>query len=223
MTHLPRLSLTKQSSKIGPAFYSDEVRRVLSMGIPVAVVVKLPSFGGGIFQPNHTNLLLYFPHMYTVQIYEYTLRQGRANYKFIGQYGDKDYSLEELPNSYKYTVELTPFLIAHGDSRNEGDTIFGFFIQCANVGSKILELKLLYRDEDRQDEWLDLYWRKDDSHHAEGELVARWLPFEHIDKTNNSNSYLIWKTGEGKELKDDETVPHIRGYHYEEEDDIYED
>ena len=214
--HLPRLGLTKNTSKEGPAFSSNEVQRVLSMGIPVAVVVKLPSVGGT-FQPNKTDLLLYFPSMYSVSIYEYTRNQGRAEFKFIGHCGDD----VELPDTYQYTIELTPFLIAHGDSRNDGNTIFSFFIDCASVGYKALELRLLYKDKDRNDEWLELYWWPDDSRSSKGELIARWTPRDHIDKDSHYNSYLVWKTTEGKKLKKDEEVPHIRGYH--QEDDEYED
>lgn len=218
--NLSRVTFEKSSTKMGPAYTTDEIRRVLSMDIPAAVVVNLPSLGGA-FLPSKTNLLLYFPELYSVMIYEYNCLRGRIEYKYLGRYGDEPDKPKELPDRYQYTVECIPFLTANSDGRNKGNTIFSYFIHCAGVGSRSVEIRLLYTDTDRNREWIKLYWHDDTLHRSEGELIAKWNQKLHRDNENESNSYLIWKTRRGKRLKEEESVPHIRGYHSEEDNEEY--
>jgi hypothetical protein len=97
-------------------FESEEVQRVLAMGLPAAVVVKLPRFGslscGGM--ETTTDILLYFPEAGRVVVYEQTanepLRKVGNDIKFFGKFQD-NFDVEPFPElkRYDYTVELAAF------------------------------------------------------------------------------------------------------------------
>ena len=183
----------------------EEIIRALCMDIPVALVLRLPRTYEDI---GYTDILIYFPESSHIIIYDCNRYGYKYNIKKIIEIDDWQEE-SELIKKYQYAIQLSPFL----QPNKEGT--YSYFIPIATVGERILEIRLKYLDDDREKEWLEI-WYYDDSKWRckEPKQLGIW---NYTKTTLNSKSVLNWINSEGESLKEGEEVPHINRYHEDRE------
>lgn len=173
---------------------TSEISRVLSMGLPAAVVVKLPRMGRQVFLESSTDLLLYFPMPNQVRIFEYTIGDTRRHNQGcdIRYYGTYDASPEDgKPRKatcarYNYVVELMPFLTLHS-AKCPDKTETSIIIEHGYSNGTQLEMFIAYDNDNREKESIELRWHS--GYNYPVKRVATWFPDMSPD-----NSILTWAT-----------------------------
>jgi hypothetical protein len=244
---LPSLTLEEESRWEGPGHSvytqtSHELRRPLDMDIPAAVVINLPRTGPQFMQAS-TDILLYFPKRGQTIIYDSTYNDRRRNIKGldIRSYGTFDSYLEEgKPREahikrYQYSVEFMPYLKLHGgDCPDKCLCAFHIYCDC----STYVELLINYDNDIRENETITLNWVENSST-KDVVKVATWYPERAVTKDDH---ILTWNTTKPTLVNAQEprveavlhametmplkpymyppakNVPHIRGYHREDDE-----
>ena len=189
----------------GNEYHCHEVSRVLHMGIPVAMVVNMPSTYSAI---GNTQILLYFPESYNAIVYSTELFNYKLDIEKITNiiHWDEQKKIKE----YHYVVELMPFL------QPSKDGVHRYFIDFSLTRSRWLELRINYFNchEDRHNEYLELWYYDNELRRCKNpKKIASW---HYHKETVNDQEILLWKTTDGTPLKEGMRVPHIMGYHEQE-------
>jgi hypothetical protein len=213
---------------------SEEIARILEMGIPAAIVVQLPRRGTGLaFNQAYTDILLYFPRRSQVIVYDATYNDPRRaigldmrSYGSYSGYTSLDGTKEPEVKRYQYAVEFSPFLHLHSGNCPD-KCLCAFHIKCDTMD--YVELLITYDHEGRSNETVTVNWCEDGSP-TKITKVATW----HHDLDSESK-ILTWNTS--PPVKSDprvdavlaeisnplrsykyppaKQIPHICGYHRE--------
>ena len=190
-------------------YYSDEIYRVLYMGIPAACVINLPRMGMSpeLGSGSYTDIILYFPYFNKVLVYEYTvdMLKHQVIIKEIAKVGTGDEYYKKGVKVYNYALGLTPFLTLHSGGVPDNEFEGKFTINCASVGVAGVEIRALYQREDRNSEWIDLTYFEGASSPDDLTPIAKW--------TQSRKAHaLLWKTKIGRGFKKNEKLFHIHKY-----------
>ncbi len=157
---LPDLEFSEWRVKGNEIFFknSNELKRVVSQGIPASLMVKLP----GLF----THVFVCFPVPSVVRIYISTIRpdNGRKTFYYIGQWGNgKEFWHIPKRVKYRYGMEFPPWMYdgyLKTNMREIKSRIVHYVIENCSSGFDGVMLK--FRDEfdekDRNKEWFKIFW-----------------------------------------------------------------
>lgn len=206
---LPSLDFSEWFVKNNEIFLktSNEVKRVVSQGIPSSILVKLP---GGL-----TDVIICFPTPSFVRVYVSNtwIKEHRITKenRFIGEYGDGNrfYHLSKRVK-YRYGIELCPWMY-HGylktDMSEIRSRIVNYVIENCAVGFSGIQLK--FKDEsepvERDKEWFKVFWFDGgNEYHFFHEKHTQILELFPIKK----ESRLFWEPKDGwKQFKKIKSMP----------------
>ena len=186
-------------------FHCTEISRVLHMDIPIALILRMPSTHHA---QGFTEILLYFPLADNMVAYSCELLKHKFNIEKIVDINFLNNKREKI-KEYKYVVELLPFL------KPTEDGVYRYFIDFSLTGSRWVEVRIYYLNDDRGEEYLEL-WYYDDmvSRCKNPKKLGTW---NYIKHEVNGENILIWETSDGKPLGEGLRLPHINGYHERDE------
>lgn len=187
--------------KDGKTFDCEEVSRVLSMDIPVALILEMPSIRS---DWGSSHILIYFPQSSNAIIYDTMKKLNKFSIKKIADINYYNEPRDPI-KEYQYVISLAPFL------KPQRSGIYRYIIDFSICGSKYLEIVVYYKEDDRNDEKLEIWHYNDMAHRCKNpEKLGTWLPNRSIDQNEN---ILVWEIKEGIEIEKGMHIPHICGYH----------
>lgn len=202
-------------------YRSHEIQRVMAMGIPAAVIVKLPRMASPGVYPLQasTDILLYFIRSGEVSVFDLTVNDVRrtnkgCDIKFYGTYDafpEEDKPRKFTFNRFDYSVELSPFLIIHSSPAPD-ESRGSFMINCeAHAGVTGVEVIVDYFNDKRESEAVELhFYHGGNESTLEFQQIARWVPNRDKEKR-----LLTWSSESGSPFLSQ--LYHVRGYHEEPE------